>query len=599
MTRDRLFWKLFLSYLLVTLGLLLPVAWYGLATVHDFYFTQLRIDLESHGRLLSERLAPLIDRQAWAEAGPIVERLGRETGIRVSVILADGRVIADSERDPSTMDNHLTRPEVAAALKSGQAVPALRDSPTMDTPFLYVAVPIARGGREVAVVRTAKPLAVVEAPLRQVQRQLLLAMLVVAGLILVLSAVVAGRISRPLVEMTRAAEQFAQGQLDQRIRVEGSREVRQLAAALNEMAAQLHQRIETISRQRNHQEAVLASMVEGVLALDNDGRILGLNEAAGHMLDIVPASAPGRYVYEAIRKPELIGLVNRLLAGAEPLAEDIVLRGVSDRSFTVHGTALQDAQSRAIGVLVVLHDVTRLRRLEQVRSDFVANVSHELCTPLTSIKGYAEALIESALDDRELAERFARTILRQADRLSAVVADLFTLAEVERDARERAVPLERRPLRDVLQAAIAQCQYLSEKRRISVALECPEDLQAALNARLFEQAVVNLVDNAVKYSPEESAVRVVARAEPDGTVVEVIDQGPGIESKHLPRLFERFYRVDKARSRSLGGTGLGLAIVRHIVLAHGGTVSVDSRVGHGSTFRIRLPGGQPAPPTEE
>lgn len=594
MTRDRFFWKLFLSYMLVTLGLLLPVAWYGLVTIRDFYFAQLRTDLETQGQLLRERLAPLLEHEQWPETEAIVRRLGRQTDVRITVVLADGQVVADSQRDPATMDNHLSRSEIASALNTGQPMSALRESPTMDRRFLYVAVPVTQGGHRVAVVRTSKPLTAVQAPLRQVQNQIVLAMLVMAGLISLLSWTFARRISRPLVEMTHAAQQFARGELDQRIRLEGSREVRQLAAALNDMAAQLHERLATVSRQRNHQEAMLASMVEGVLALDNEGRILGMNEAAGRMLEIAPDAAQGKFVHEAVRKPDLLSLIERLVADAEPLAEDITLRGSTDRFLAVHGTTLQDAQARNIGLLLVLHDVTRLRRLEQVRSDFVANVSHELCTPLTAIKGYAEALVESALDDRALAERFAQTILRQADRLSAVVADLFALAEVERDARERAVPLEPTRLREVLETAIAQCQFLADKRKVRVALDCPEELEARLNARLLEQAVVNLIDNAVKYSPEESEVRVVARTDADAVRVEVIDQGTGIEAKHLPRLFERFYRVDKARSRALGGTGLGLAIVKHIALAHGGSVSVDSRVGHGSTFRILFPPGPPA-----
>jgi two-component system phosphate regulon sensor histidine kinase PhoR len=250
---------------------------------------------------------------------------------------------------------------------------------------------------------------------------------------------------------------------------------------------------------------------------------------------------------------------------------------------------LRDGEGPPIGVLIVFHDITRLRRLENVRRDFVANVSHELRTPITSIKGFVETLLEGPLEDTRDVERFLRIVLRQANRLNAIIGDLLILSRIERGADEATIELGMESVREVLAAAIEMCEQRASSKQIDIELDCPEDLTARINPHLLEQAVVNLVDNGIKYSPAGASIRVRAFCEAEGVAIAVEDQGCGIEAKHLPRLFERFYRVDQARSRELGGTGLGLAIVKHIALAHQGTVDVESVLGVGSTFTIRLP----------
>jgi two-component system phosphate regulon sensor histidine kinase PhoR len=265
------------------------------------------------------------------------------------------------------------------------------------------------------------------------------------------------------------------------------------------------------------------------------------------------------------------------------------MQNAGDRWLHVHGTTLHDGEHQRIGALVVLHDTTRLRRLENVRRDFVANVSHELRTPVTSIKGFVETLLDGAMDDPESTRRFLRIILRQANRLNAIIEDLLTLSRIERGTEEVTIELGEDSVGEVLQAAIEMCQQSAADKGISLHLDCPPTLRLRMNAHLLEQAVVNLVGNAVKYSEPGSTVHIGACQDGGDIVIQVKDRGCGIEAKHLPRLFERFYRVDKARSRELGGTGLGLAIVKHIALAHRGAVEVESAVGHGSTFSIRLP----------
>jgi two-component system phosphate regulon sensor histidine kinase PhoR len=360
---------------------------------------------------------------------------------------------------------------------------------------------------------------------------------------------------------------------------------------MNQMAAHLDDRIRTVLRQRNEQEAVLASMVEGVLAVDLEERILRLNRAAGRLLGVRPEQAEGRRIQEVVRKADLQRFVARALANREPVEGDIVLRDAEEgeRFLQAHGTVLRGAQGQEIGALIVLNDVTRLRRLETLRRDFVANVSHELKTPITAIKGFVETLLDGAVADPDDAQRFLQIITRQADRLNAIIDDLLDLSRIEQEAEKGGIPLARGALRPVLEAAVQACSMSAREKPLQIVLHCSGELAAQINAPLLEQAIVNLLTNAIKYSEPAGRVVVDAAQFGDKVMVKVQDWGCGISPEHLPRLFERFYRVDKARSRKQGGTGLGLAIVKHIVQSHGGEVVVHSTPGQGSTFTLILP----------
>jgi two-component system phosphate regulon sensor histidine kinase PhoR len=407
-----------------------------------------------------------------------------------------------------------------------------------------------------------------------------------AGLV---TLVAARRISRPLEDIRNAAGRFASGDLSFRIPTTGSEETAELAQAMNDMAAQLDDRIHTVLNQRNEQEAVLSSMVEGVLAVDSKERVLTMNHAAGNLLSIAPPEALGRTLQEITRNSEIHDFARRALRADGPTERDITFFHSGDtRSIQAHGAPIQDADGRRLGVVIVLNDVTRLRRLESIRQDFVANVSHELKTPITSIKGFVETLRDGAMNDAEDASRFLAIIARQADRLGAIIEDLLSLSRIEQDANEDALELQLTPLRGILAGAMESCRMKAGEKSIEIDLECSEDMNVKANAPLLEQALVNLIDNAIKYSPDGAHVRVSAEQDKGATAISVADDGCGIAEGHVGRLFERFYRVDKARSRQLGGTGLGLAIVKHIALAHGGRVSVESRPNEGSTFTLHL-----------
>ncbi|NLX97677.1 MAG: HAMP domain-containing protein [Rhodopirellula sp.] len=589
MRRWRLFWQIFPSYVLITVATLLLVSFYGEQALERFHQWQTRAALESSARIFAELVTRVRLREHPEELNELAKRLGRATSLRITVIEPSGQVVADTEETPALMDNHANRPEFAEAIRGRSVGDSVRYSDTVKDELAYLAVPLIREGQVLAVVRAARATSEITRVAATLKRQVLAAGAGAVVLLTALSWWIARRISRPLERISEGAARFAQGDLDHRLRVEGSREITALTETLNEMASQLDERIATIVRQRDEQDAILDSMNEGVLALDSEGRIIGINPACSRMFRLDPALVRGRPIHEVLRKADLLAFVEEGVSSPRPQKRDIVVRDGQQRWFTASGTALYDRQKRRIGALVVLNDVTRLRRLENVRREFVANAGHELRTPVTSIKGFVETLQEGGLDDRQNAERFLKIISNQTNRLDALVNDILSLANIEKDSEDRTINLVPGRIDEVLDAVAQMYQAHADRKRIRLVCESHSELEAPINTQLLEQAVANLVDNAVKYGPEGSVVRIRAYPENGGIVLEVSDEGPGIEPKHLPRLFERFYRVDKARSDRLGGTGLGLAIVKHIATAHGGTVSVDSRLGQGTAFRIHLP----------
>jgi two-component system phosphate regulon sensor histidine kinase PhoR len=359
---------------------------------------------------------------------------------------------------------------------------------------------------------------------------------------------------------------------------------------MNEMAAQLDDRIRTVLRQRNELEAVLSSMLEGVLAVDLHDRVISLNNSAAQLLGVDRTTSIGRTVQEVVRHADLQRFVTKTLASSGPVEEDLTLSVTGERNLKAYGTVLRDSRDEIIGAVFVLNDVTKLRRLEQVRQDFVANVSHELKTPITSIKGFTETLLEAGLDDQKQAREYLSIIARQADRLNAIIEDLLLLSRIEQGDKT-SISTENYAVHKVFDEAVKVCQIKAQEKLVKVDVECPDGLKGRFNPPLLEQAIVNLLDNAIKYSESESRVIMRANVKGQDLVLSVQDFGPGMENQHLPRVFERFYRVDKARSRKAGGTGLGLAIVKHIALAHGGRAEVQSVPGSGSEFSLVLPVG--------
>lgn len=584
MARKRLLWQLFPSYLLITVVALIAVTWYTSHTLRNFYLDQTRTDLRALAYLFERRLADLDPTLADQPIDSLCKDIGKETDIRITVISTAGVVLGDSDEEPSVMDNHRNRDEFEDALL-GDEGHSIRFSRTLQSELVYVALPIKRQDSVVGAIRTSVPVNDVNEIVSSIQSQIAVAGLIVALLAAGVSLLVSRRISRPLVELKQGAERFARGDFNQQLPVPNSEEIGALADAMNHMAAELDDRIRTILEQRNEQEAVLASMVEGVLAIDTNECLIDFNEAAAELLHLDHDQAIGQSIQEAIRNPNLHQLVATIFERQAPVENEIILYDPEERYLQATGTILRDSSRRQIGALVVLNDVTRLRRLERVRQEFVANVSHELKTPVTSIKGFVETLIDNNLESEDR-QRFLGVVARQADRLNAIIDDLLQLSRIEQDVEARKIVLENHPIHEILNHAVQACEVAAGQKNTTISMHCEEELTGQVNPALLEQAVINLIDNAIKYGDNGATVAVSAELLDGELVISVTDTGRGIGPEHLPRLFERFYRIDRARSREHGGTGLGLAIVKHIMRAHGGRVEVESEIGNGSTFRL-------------
>ncbi|NLV25441.1 MAG: HAMP domain-containing protein [Deltaproteobacteria bacterium] len=589
MKNRPIFQKLFASYLVFILLMMSITTFLSVNTLKNFHREQTLIDLRDQAMLIAEQIRlPFAAGEERLLRG-MITTLGEKTGSRITLILANGQVLADSTENGQSLDNHADRPEFLEAL-AGRIGQAVRYSYSLHTSMLYVALPIGPESAPTGVVRTAKPIQSFNAALSMAYPGIIFSSLAVALAAALISFLVSRRISRPLERIKKAAEIFATGHLRKKIHIAGPAEVVALADSLNKMAARLQDRIDTVIRQRNEQEAVLSSMVEGVVAVDKEERILRLNQAGQVLLSVSDDNPQGKPIQEVVRKADMLRFIRHTLSSPEPVEGEVLIQdGTREIFFQMHGMPLKNAAGEPFGALVVLNDVSRIRRLENVRRDFVANVSHELRTPITAIKGFVETLLEGALDQPEEGRRFLRIVAKQAERLNAIIEDLLRLSRIEEDEETVSIQLEKRRLSEVLNAALVSCSALARDESVHIELQCPPELTAAVNPPLLEQAVTNLIDNAIKYSPKNGRVLVRAEENQQEVLIIVQDWGTGIAAEHLPRIFERFYRVDKARSRKLGGTGLGLAIVKHIAQIHGGTVDVVSVPGKGSTFSVRLP----------
>ncbi|MFP4037751.1 MAG: sensor histidine kinase, partial [Desulfobacteraceae bacterium] len=441
------------------------------------------------------------------------------------------------------------------------------------------------------VLRTAVTVIPIHAALGQITLQMAFGGLLIAVMAAALSLWVSRRLARPLEIITHGAERFAAGDLSHRLPETGSEETAAVAAAMNRMAEQLNERIKAVIRRRNQLEGVLSSMVEGVIAVDTDGRVIRINEAAAGLLGYPSERARGRSIYEIARYPGLGAFVKEALGAEELVERDLVLYAGEERTIQAHGTCLKDETGSRWGALIVLNDLTRLRRLEDLRRDFVANVSHEIKTPLTAIKGFVETLREDQEQGlSRTAARFMEIIHDHLERLENLLEDLLNLSRIEEAEHSPGIRLEPGDPASVAAAAIELVKDNHPEEDFDIRLECGDQAPAILlNPVFLEQAFVNLLENAVRYGGPGVEIKVEVENLSGEIAVRFHDHGPGIPAEHLPRIFERFYRVDRSRSRKLGGTGLGLAIVKHVIQAHHGRVEVESVVGEGCTFTVYLP----------
>jgi two-component system, OmpR family, phosphate regulon sensor histidine kinase PhoR len=599
--RSRFFWELCLSYAVLVLVTAAAIGLLAHATMQRSLRDTIREGLRDEAAFFATGAYELLRQGAVAPAQAEVRRIGGETGSRVTLILPDGRVLADSGEDPAVMESHAGRPEVRQALRTGEGT-SRRFSGTVGEDMLYLARAVRGPGDEiVGVLRVAVPLAHVRAILGR-QRMTIVAGAVAGMLVgLFIGLLVLTRITGPIREMIRVAEDLGAGRYERRVRRIPRSEIGVLGTTLNRLADELAGRIATLSRERAHVQAMVAGMREGVVAVDSEDRVVFTNPAARRWLrleapDLVSGGEPsGRRkaaprVWEQVRHGPFLEMLAEARRRGSPARSEIVLqRDGADRLLEAQATRFSGGGQE--GLVVVLHDVTEVRRLEQVRRDFVANVSHELKTPLTSMRGFVDTLLSGALHDEEVNEKFLGKIGEQVERLDRLVEDLLELARIEAHRGiGRSQDVAWRP---VVETALRQVEpaFGGQGLRIEVE-EAGEPVVVRGDPDAMLQVLVNLLDNARKYTDPPGLVRIRIGREEGAGVLEVEDSGVGIAKSHLPLVFERFYRVDPARSKERGGTGLGLSIVKHLVEAMGGTVDVESRVGRGSRFIVRLP---PAP----
>jgi two-component system, OmpR family, phosphate regulon sensor histidine kinase PhoR len=559
-----------------------------------FAVTSLETRLVTAGRLLHDEARALLGRGADTETiGGFVRRAARPTESRVTLIAPDGTVLGDSEVAPAELgrlENHRDRPEVRVAL-AGDVGRDLRTSASVGAALMYVALPVRDADRVVGILRLALPLSAVTSSYDEINRVMLAGGLVALAVAFGIGVFVAGRVTRPVVEMQAIARQMSEGQFAVRAPVRSEDELGALGRALNVMVLRLREQIANIEAERAKATAILDGMVEGVVAVDGQECILLMNERARAMFGVGSGRGDGKPFLEVIRNADLHEIFRTSRTAGGVRHQELRLTHPAGRILRVTAVPLRLAGEEP-GLVLVSDDVTELRRLEHVRTEFIANVSHELRTPLTAIQGYLETLLGGALDEPEHARRFVEIALRHTERLGRLLNDLTDLSNIELGKVSlRLAPTAVRPLVDSV------LELVSAKARdgeVALHAEVSETVTVLADHDRLLQILINLADNAVKYTPAGGAVTLRAHATPEGRVeLSVSDTGIGIPRADLPRITERFYRVDKARSRELGGTGLGLAIVKHLVLAHGGDLAIDSEEGRGTIVRVLLRDGAP------
>ena len=584
--QTRFFWKLGLTYLLLLCAVLLALDIHAAGVLHDDYLRAGFEQLEALMRLAESRpprLEDVAEVRAWAA-------WMARSGARVTVIAFDGRVLADSAHDPATMENHATRPEIQQAVTTGKGR-SVRHSETVNQDMLYLAARHQPSEGPPLVLRLASPLSRIEEAQAAIRRRLLatsLVMLLLAGgASLLFSRAFSQRVER----LKQFSRRVAIGDF-RPLRIEpGGDELTELARALNETAVRLDQTIRSLVEERNRSAAILRSMVEGVAVISPDQRIVFCNEVFCRAIGVQEGLCVNRPLLELVRQTDLVTAVQQAFARGESVSTEIQVGTVNPRIFGVNATPVRAAGDDLHGAVLVLHDITQLRRLERARRDFVANVSHELKTPLTAIQGFAETLLGGALEDAENGRRFLEIIRNHAARLGRVTDDLLKLSQAEAGKLElefRAVTVE-----EVIETCVETTRLKIADKDIALTVDCPPGLPCVMgDTRRLQEVLQNLLDNAVQYTPPGGRIAVQATAGDRQIAITVADTGIGIPKAEQERIFERFYRVDAARSREAGGTGLGLSIARHLVEAHGGRIEIESDVGRGSTFKVVLPAGR-------
>jgi two-component system phosphate regulon sensor histidine kinase PhoR len=572
--KKTVFLKNFFGYLLTLLILSISILLFSFATIRNHYIKTLTNDLKNLGAALQLRVVPFITTQQYEDLGTLVKALGTKIGTRITIIAPDGIVLADSEKDPQLMDNHGTRLEVIQALELGMGQ-SIRFSRTVKQEMLYVAQPIIEDGTTLGIVRVSLFLSDINSLLNDLKIKIVMITTVIIVIALAIAFFFSKGLSKPIGELATASRQVAAGDFDTVVLSKRKDELGELAESFNYMVSQIKNLVSELSREKEALNTIVASIHEGILVMDKKAKIIlsnnSLKKITGHH------QVDGKFLWEIVREPAVARLIENIETDKATRSEQIEIGG---RYFICNATFMSAAEQ----ILLTMHDITEISNIAKMKKDLVLNVSHELRTPLTAVKGYLETLEESV---QKKNKHYLHVIKRHTERLINIVEDLLTLAQLEE--KEPKLSIEKVDLKTLINNIKTMFEQNIKKKNLKLAITI-DDTIPFIKADPFkmEQMFINIIDNAIKYT-EKGSIKIAVNQENNAIKIVIEDTGIGIPEDHMPRIFERFYVVDKSRSRKIGGTGLGLSIVKHIVEAHRGTVTVKSEVNKGTTFTIILP----------
>jgi len=570
--KHSLFFKIFLSFCLIILSLSILVFFFSFRTIKNHYINTLSLDLKNLAYTLKLKVLPLIEEKDFRRLDSLVKEIGKNIKTRITIIAPDGRVLADSEKDPHLMENHNDRPEVKQAKIKGFGK-SLRFSTTVKEEMLYVAIPVKSKEKFLGILRVSLFLKDINKLLNNLKNRIFGAVFFITFFSLVGAFLLSRNLSYPLKELVSASEKLADGDFSAKVKFERKDEIGRLAESFNKMSRELKQLFDNLNLKQEELNSIISFLEEGLLVLDKKGKVILFNESFKKIVQINPE---GKFWWEVLRNPEIDKLIEKAKKEERVSSKELELNG---KVFLCSFVFIPSKEE----LIIVLHDITEFKKLEKIKKDFVVNVSHELRTPLTAIKGYVETLEEEV---KGKSKHYLDIIKKHTERLINIVSDLLLLSELEEKGLtqiEEDVNLE-----EIAKNVCKIFEQKAEEKGLELNLICEGEPVIKGDPFKLEQMFINLIDNAIKYT-EEGEVSVLLKQTDKEVIVKVKDTGIGIPKEHLDRIFERFYVVDKSRSKKLGGTGLGLSIVKHIVLLHNGKIDVKSTPGKGTEFTIAFP----------
>lgn len=594
MFRSQLFWRVYTGYVSIILIFTFIVGILVSRQVAENSLQEIHHSLAVRSELLAEIAKQSLRNPLNTSLQETIVKLGSNTQSRLTVITVSGLVIADSQESPENMDNHLQRPEIIDAASKGFATIS-RYSQTLQQQMLYRALPVwednqvTENKQIIGFVRVSLPLNIIDKKLSQLRLIVVFGAGVAAVAALLIGFYFSKRFTTPLTKMTEAAEAISKGDYDRRISINQQDEIGKLANAFNRMARSSAQRLEEITAERNRLSMIFSGMVEGVIGVDHNQKIIHINQAAAKLLNLSMTHCINKPIWEEVRIPEINNALEHAIKIQGVFKAQMRQPSVTGELVVdIYAAALSNDEGEPLEAVVVLHNISKLGNLARMRRDFVANASHELKTPITAIRGLTETILDDPEMESETRQRFIEKVHTQSLRLSALVTDLMTLSRLESDESE--TTFQSFDLADVTRQSVSAALSICQEKQLTLTREIvEEEITVTGDEQTMMQLIDNLVDNAIKYTPLGGDILVKLSKDKEHAQLIVKDSGIGISPRYQQRIFERFYRVDKARSRELGGTGLGLSIVKNITEQHGGTVSIESQPGSGSTFIVTLP----------